>query len=95
VKVVARVAKLHEVVKRQIDGKKPRHYLTHDRVDTLATASKHHRTMVLFLAYTGLRWGEAVGLRVQFVDFDRRRVLVEENAVNVAGTIIPGTPKSH
>jgi integrase len=39
--------------------------------------------------------GEAVGLRTNSVDLARRRILVRENAVNVAGTIIPGTPKSH
>lgn len=52
-------------------------------------------TLVLLLAYTGLRWGEAVGLRVSNVDFSRRRILLRANAVNVRGTIIPGTPKSH
>lgn len=50
---------------------------------------------MLFLAYTGLRWGEAVGLRVNNVDMLRRRILVRANAVNVRGTIVPGTPKSH
>ncbi len=50
---------------------------------------------MVFLAYTGLRWGEAVGLRVNNVDLLRRRVLVRANAVNVRGTIVPGTPKTH
>lgn len=51
--------------------------------------------MVLLLAYTGLRWGESVALLVESVDFGRERLLVRANAVNVAGKIIPGTPKSH
>jgi integrase len=36
--------------------------------------------MVLFLAYTGLRWGEMAALRVHRIDFLRRRVLVAESA---------------
>lgn len=74
---------------------KERHYLTHAQVQLLADESRTNSTLVLFLAYTGLRWGEAVGLRVHSVDMVRRRVLVRGNAVNVRGTIIPGTPKSH
>ncbi|WP_431278281.1 site-specific integrase [Leifsonia poae] len=50
--------------------------------------------MVLFLAYTGLRWGEATALRVRDVDLGRRRVDVHENAVEVSGIIHVGTPKS-
>ncbi len=50
---------------------------------------------MLFLVYTGLRWGEAVGLRVNNVDALRRRILVRANAVNVRGTIVPGTPNTH
>ena len=74
---------------------KARHYLGHGQVQLLADQSRANGTLVLFLAYTGLRWGEAVGLRVRSVDMQRRRVRVEANAVNVRGTIIPGTPKSH
>ncbi|MHA7987626.1 tyrosine-type recombinase/integrase [Rathayibacter sp. CAU 1779] len=47
------------------------------------------------LAYTGLRWGELVALRVHSVDLGRRRILVQANAPFIAGTIVPGTPKSH
>jgi integrase len=76
-------------------GRKHRSYLTHAQVDALSVEAREHRTMVLLLAYTGLRWGEAVALRVESVDFARQRLLVRANAVNVAGKIIPGTPKSH
>ncbi len=74
---------------------KERRYLTHEQVQLLADESRANGTFILFLAYTGLRWGEAVGLRVRSVNMLRRRVLVQANAVNVCGTIIPGTPKSH
>lgn len=69
-------------------------YLTHAQVRTLAQSSRYP-DLVLFLAYTGLRWGEATGLRVKHVDKARRRVSVEENAVMVGSVIEVGTPKTH
>ncbi|MFT4157330.1 MAG: site-specific integrase [Microbacterium sp.] len=48
-----------------------------------------------FTAYTGLRWGEVTGIRVKNVDLERRRVLIEENAVEVNGHVQVGTPKTH
>ncbi len=51
--------------------------------------------MVLTLAYTGLRWGEAIGLRVRSVNRLRRRFVIEENAVMIAYEIHVGTPKTH
>ncbi|MGI8392592.1 tyrosine-type recombinase/integrase [Leucobacter sp. W1038] len=69
-------------------------YLTHEMVDRLARESQYPN-LVLFLAYTGLRWGEATGLRVRNVDMKRRRVSVEENAVMVGSIIEVGTPKTH
>ncbi|MGV8883446.1 MAG: tyrosine-type recombinase/integrase [Rhodoglobus sp.] len=74
---------------------KARVYLTHGQVQLLSDNAKHHGTLVLFLAYTGLRWGEATGLRVRSLDALRRRVNVTENAVAVGGKIVVGTPKSH
>ncbi|GAA4751585.1 site-specific integrase [Amnibacterium soli] len=76
-------------------GRKHRSYLTHTQVELLAREAREHRALVLLLAYTGLRWGEAVALRLDSVDFARERIVVRANAVNVAGHIIPGTPKSH
>jgi integrase len=75
-------------------GRKRRSYLTHAQVEALSVEAREHRTLILLLAYTGLRWGESVALRVESVDFARERLLVRANAVNVAGKIIPGTPKS-
>ncbi|MEJ8284543.1 tyrosine-type recombinase/integrase [Curtobacterium citreum] len=74
---------------------KPRAYLTHQQVEALADESGQHGLLVRFLAYTGLRWGEATALRVEDLDLLRRRVLVRSNAVDVGGVIYPGTPKSH
>ncbi|MDR7185501.1 integrase [Microbacterium trichothecenolyticum] len=72
----------------------PRHYLTHAQVQLLADHAREP-TLVLFLAYTGLRWGEATALRVRHVDALRRRVNVEENAVLVSFEVHVGTPKTH
>lgn len=77
---------------RKIAKSKP--YLTHAQVQKIADTSAHP-TLVLFLAYTGLRWGEATGLRLKHVDALRRRVSVEENAVMVGSIIHVGTPKTH
>jgi integrase len=75
--------------------KKKRVYLSHDQVQLLSDSAGAQSTLVLFLAYTGLRWGEATGMRVSDLDALRRRVSVHENAVNVGGHIVVGTPKSH
>jgi hypothetical protein len=41
--------------------------------------------VVLFLAYTGLRWGELATLRMRRIDFLRRQVLVAESVTPVRG----------
>ena len=58
-------------------------YLSADDVARLADESGQHRALVLVLAYCGLRWGEAVALRVRDVEFLRRRLSVHENAVQL------------
>jgi integrase len=40
---------------------------------------------VLVLAFCGLRWGEAIALRVADVDFLRRRIMLSANAVQLGG----------
>ena len=86
---VARGARLPRKVPRA------HRYLTHQQVHDLAAASGKHEAMVLLLAYTGLRWGEVVALRVRDVDFTRRRLAISENAVEVGAETIVGTPKNH
>lgn len=76
--------------------KRSRNYLTIDQVEALARRAGGERaTLVYVLAYTGLRWGEASGLRVRDVNALKRRLRVEENAVMVGGSIEVGTPKTH
>ncbi|SKL44441.1 Putative integrase [Mycobacteroides abscessus subsp. massiliense] len=75
--------------------RKPPVYLTHEQVGMLAAASGDYEGLVLTLAYTGIRWGEAIGLRVRDLDMLRKRAKVTENAVQSAGEIHVGTPKAH
>ncbi|GAA0990110.1 site-specific integrase [Subtercola frigoramans] len=74
---------------------KEHQYLTHQQVHDLAAKSGDYETLIFVLAYTGLRWGEAIGMRASDVDFDRRRIRVSVNAVEVGTEIFVGTPKSH
>ena len=43
--------------------------------------------MVLFLSYTGVRFGEMAALRVGRVDFLRRRALIAESVTPVKGVV--------
>lgn len=56
---------------------------------------QQYRVLVLVLAFTGLRWGEAAGLKVKRLDLLGRRVVVAETLSEVNGHLIWGTPKKH
>ncbi len=73
----------------------PRRYLTHEQVSDLADACKGSGTLVLVLAYCGIRWGEAAALRVGRIDLLRGRLEVVEAVVDVKGHMVFGSPKSH
>jgi len=64
----------------------------------LAAVPKHWRPLVLLLVGTGLRWGEAVGLRVGRVDLlakpPRLTVLQAMHELSGTGEIIYTTPKT-
>ena len=70
-------------------------YLDHQQVAALAAAAGRHESLVLVLAYCGLRWGEAAGLRVRDLDMLRQRLRINQNAVEVGSEIVVGTPKTH
>ena len=71
-------------------------FLSHQQVAELAEAvGPDYRLVVLFLAYTGLRWGEMAALRVGRIDFLRRRALVAESVTPVKGVLTFGTTKGH
>lgn len=54
-----------------------------------------YEAFVYTLAYTGLRWGEAIALRHEHVNQERRRFTVTDNAVFVGNKVHLGTPKTH
>lgn len=73
----------------------PRAYLNHQQVDDLARAMGCDGLIVMFLAYTGLRFGEMAALRVHDFDMLRRRVHVRESVTEVAGKLVWSTTKNH
>ena len=77
-------------------GKTARRYLTDDEVCRLAEAVRtvDRATLILVLAYTGVRWGEAIAFRVRDLNRLRRRLHVRENAPQVKGRVKVGAPKT-
>lgn len=69
-------------------------YLTADEVEQLALLCGAQGDVVLILAYTGLRWGELVGLNVADIDLERRRLYVRRSITQVGGKLVTGAPKS-
>ena len=74
-------------------------FLTAEQVETFAEACEERQqgagAVVFFLAWSGLRWGEAVALRWENVDIERRRVEVKVSATEVSGRLEWGSPKTH
>jgi integrase len=74
-------------------------FLTAGEVAKLTEAAESRQegagALVLLLAYTGLRWGEAVALRWESVDVAKRRVEVRESATEISGRLEWGTLKTH
>lgn len=62
--------------------------LAPSEVNRLAQAvPPRHRALVLVAGLLGLRWGEAIGLRVRDVDLDARTIAVEQSVEEVAGRV--------
>jgi integrase len=78
----------------------PRRQLILDpaEVEALAAAADGRRPgagdLVRFLAATGLRFGEAVGLRAGSIDLDFGAIVVERSASESAGGLVEGPTKS-
>lgn len=70
--------------------------LTVGEVERLALgAGDFGGDVIRTLAYTGMRWGELSGLQVGDVDLVRGRLIVQRAVVEVGGTQIETTPKTH
>jgi integrase len=51
--------------------------------------------VVLFMAYTGVRWGEMAALKVKRIDLLHRRAAIAESVTLVRGIHTWSTPKNH
>jgi integrase len=72
------------------------HFLTEVQVEHLATAiDPRHSTLVRLGAYTGLRPGEILGLKVKRLNLVRGTARVAEALTEVNGKLTWGTPKTH
>ena len=66
----------------------------HATYDTRTNAM--YRLVVLFLAYTGVRFGEMAALKVARLDLRRSRAMIAESVTPIAGQgLVWGTPKTH
>ncbi len=71
-------------------------FLSHGQVDAMAAeVGPDWAPLVYFLAYTGVRWGEAAALRVRNVDLERRRASIVESVTPVRGRMVWGPTKTH
>ncbi|MGJ6122115.1 site-specific integrase [Mycolicibacterium sp. Y3] len=69
-------------------------YLSTAEVSALAEACGRQGDVVILLAYTGMRFGELVGLRIEDVELDARRIRVRRSVTQVGGKLVEGNPKS-
>jgi integrase len=69
-------------------------YLSHEQVRALAEASNEYSLMILVMAYTGVRFGEATELRVKDINLVTRRLHVQRAVSDVRGRLVVGPPKS-
>jgi integrase len=72
-----------------------RRFLSHEEVAKLAGQAGLYGTLVRTLAYTGLRWGEVIALRVRDLDLARGRLDVRRAYVDIDGQLVEGKPKTH
>lgn len=75
----------------------PRHntYLSASQLNMLADEAGEYRSLVLLLGIGGLRWGEAVALKVSDIDFLRRRIRLHSSITKTEKGFAAGTLKSN
>lgn len=79
----------------RLKAARERVFLTHAEVAKLASEVGKYSLFIRTLAYTGMRWGEAIAIRVRDFDPVRRRLRVHRAYADLAGKLVEGTPKSH
>jgi integrase len=70
-------------------------FLSADQVEALAESTGEFSLLVYVLAYTGIRWGEAVALRRARCDLLRRRLHIIESMAEVSGQRFFGPTKTY
>jgi integrase len=76
-------------------SRKPMRFLSPSEAHTLVNAMPEpHKTMILTLAYTGMRQGELTALRRRRVNLLRKEIVIAESATDVRGRKVFGEPKN-
>jgi integrase len=70
-------------------------YLTHEQLETLAAQAGRYETFVRTLGYTGIRWGEAIAVKVGRLQLDARRIRIVQAYSDVDGHLELGPVKNH
>lgn len=68
--------------------------LNQEQVSLLIKQANRYKSLVAFLAYTGVRWGEAAALTVADVDLQKQRAAITKSASTVGGKVIVGGTKT-
>lgn len=82
-------------VKLPRKGKSRHAYLTMRQLGLLADSASMHGELIWLLGTTGLRWGEAIALRVKDVNPLKQRISVTRAAVLAGSQVYVGAPKNH
>lgn len=69
--------------------------ITEKQLRALVDEASRFKSLLLFLGYTGARWGEAAALTVGDIDVKRQRAAITKNAPTVSGRVVLGMPKTH
>ena len=71
-------------------------FLTAEQVESLVSHTPpSYQPLIYLLSYGGLRWGEAVALRLKNVRFERSRIDVHESMAEVSGRVYFGPTKTY
>ncbi|MCT1883217.1 site-specific integrase [Corynebacterium sanguinis] len=68
--------------------------LTQEQVRLLIEQTTRYQSLVAFLAYTGVRWGEAAALTVADIDLKKQRAIITKSASTVGGKVTEGDTKT-
>ncbi|WP_030637080.1 site-specific integrase [[Kitasatospora] papulosa] len=83
----------HDLPRSDDDGEHV--YLSHEQLEQLAEAAGRYRTFVLVLGYTGIRWGEAIAIKVGRLQLDDRRIRIVQAFSDIDGLLELGPVKNH